>query len=245
MRIPCPQCGGEVPLRDAEGFPTCPFCGAGLVLDRSGVRAHFLYRPRITADRVLPLLRRWADRRVLSLPGGIGSLSLAYYPFWRYAREGPRRLVPAWSTLEPAWDRFPLPDAEQQFFDAAQAADAEVIEPSVPEAAARMRAQGEAAGEKGDLVHLPVYRATVRVGGVEATLWVDACSGTVLASEQALPALGDGSAAGRRAWMAGGGVAMVMVAMAVPSLALAACAVAVLSLAVYLGLAGTRRAGGA
>jgi hypothetical protein len=153
--------------------------------------------------------------------------------------------VPAWSTLDPAWDGFRLPDAEQLFFDAAQAADAEVIEPTVPEAAARVRAQGEAASEMGDLVHLPVYRATVRVGGAEATLWIDACSGTILAPEQALPALGDGSAAGRRAWMAGGGVTMVMVAMAIPSLALAACAVAVLSVAVYVGLSDTRREGGA
>jgi hypothetical protein len=245
VRIPCPQCGGEVPLRDAEGFPTCPFCGAGLVLDRSGVRVHFLYRPRIAADRVLPLLRRWADRHILRAPGDAGSFPLAYYPFWRYAREGPRGLVPAWSTLDPVWDRFRLPDAEQLFFDSTQAAGAEVIEPTVPEAAARVRVLGEGAGEKGDLVHLPVYRATVRVGGAEATLWVDACSGSVLAPEHALPAVGSGSAAGRLAWVAGGGVTMVLVAMVIPSLALAAGAVAVLSLAVYVGLSGVRREGGA
>ena len=243
MRVPCPQCGGEVSIREAESFPACPFCGAGLVLDRSGVRAHFLYRPRITPDQVLPVLRRWADRRVLSAPGGAGSFSLAYYPFWRYAREGPRRLVPAWSTLDPAWDRFRLPDAEQLFFDAAQAAGAEVIEATVPEAAARVRALGEAAGEQGDLIHLPVYRATVRVGGAEATLWVDACSGRVLAPEQAFPASGGGSTAGRRAWMAGGGVAMVLAALAIPSLWIAACAVAALSLTVYVALSGTRREG--
>lgn len=244
MRIPCPQCGGEVTLREAGGFPACPFCGAGLVLDLTGVRTHFLCRPRIAPDQVLPLLRRWADRKRAGALAGPANPRLVYYPFWRYAKDGPRRLIPAWSALDPAWDRLRPPDAEQLFFDAAQAEGGEVIDPTVPEAAARARALGEGATEAGDLVHLPVYEATVRLGGTAVSLRVEACSGTVLAPEDALPASTDEAASGRTAWMVGGGSAMLVTAIAIAPLGIALAAVTALSLMVYLGLRGAGRGGG-
>jgi hypothetical protein len=245
VKIPCPQCGGEVLLREAGGFPACPFCGAGLVLDLAGVRTHFLYRARIAPDQVLPLLRRWADRQRVGAPAGPANPRLVYYPFWRYAKDGPRRFVPAWSTPDPVWDRLRPPDAEQIFFDAAQAEDGAVIDPTVPEAAARARALGEGATESGDLVHLPVYEATVRLAGTAVSLRVEACSGSVLAPEDALPPPADAAAGGRTAWIVGGGSAMLVAALVIAPLGIALAAVATLSLMVYLGLRGAGRGGGA
>jgi hypothetical protein len=236
VKIPCPQCGGEVPLRDAGGFPACPFCGAGLVLDLTGVRTHFLYRPRIAPDQVLPLLRRWADRKGAGALAGPANPRLIYYPFWRYAKDGPPRLVPAWSALDPAWVGLRPPDAEQLFFDAAQTEGGEVIDPTVPEAAARARALGEGAAEAGDLVHLPVYETTVRLTGTPVSLRVEACSGAVLAPEGVLPTPADANPRGRTAWMIGGGSAMLLAAVAIAPLTLAIVGVVVLSLMVYLGL---------
>lgn len=245
MRVPCPQCGGAVPIREATGFPTCPFCAAALVLDRSGVRIHFLYRPRIAADQVLPVLRRWADRQGIRIAAAAGSASLIYHPFWRYTRSGPPRLVPGWSTLEVVWDGLRPPDAEVVCFDPALTAGAEVIEPTLPEASARFRALGGETGDPGELAHLPVYRTTVRVGDRPLELWIDACSGAVLSSGPVGPQAGAATAAGRTAWMAGGGVVMVMAAMAIPSAVLAACAVGVLSVALYIGLSAAGRERGA
>jgi hypothetical protein len=245
VKIPCPQCGGEVPLHEAGGFPACPFCGAGLVLDLTGVRTHFLYRPRIAPDQVLPLLRRWADGKRAGALAGPANPRLVYYPFWRYAKDGPRRLVPAWSALDPAWVGLRPPDAEQVFFDATQAEGGEVIDPTVPEAAARARALGDGATDAGDLVHLPVYEAAVRLAGTPVSLRVEACSGTVLAPEDVLPTPADEGARGRTAWMVGGGSAMLAAAVAIAPLAIALAAIAALSLIVYLGLRGAGRGGGA
>jgi hypothetical protein len=243
VKIPCPQCGGEVQLRDAEGFPTCPFCAAALTLDRTGVRPHYLYRPRIDSAEVLPLLRRWSDRHHVPSPTGPVSPRLVYYPFWRYAREGPRRLVPAWATLETAWEGLRPPDGEQAFFDASQVRGVEVVEPSVPEAAARIRALGEAAGREGDLVHLPVYETTVRVGAARLPVGIDACSGTVVWAKT-VPQAAAG-AAHRTVWMMGGGLLMLAAAVAIRPLEIALPVLAGLAVFLYIILVGDRRGSGA
>ncbi len=244
MRVPCPQCGGEVQLRDSEGFPACPFCGAGLVLDRTGVRPHVLYRPRVTQGQVLPLLRRWAEQRGLSASPGADPPRLVYYPFWRYAREGPRRLVPAWSTLETQWTELRLPEAEQVSFDAAHVQGAVVVEPTVPEAAARARGGGDESAPKGDLVHLPAYEATIRLGSTRLPVAVEACSGTVVCA--AAPGAEGVTAAGirRAAWSAGGGLAIVGVGMAIRPFALAAIVAAGLAVLLYGVLASEGRRSG-
>ena len=143
MKFPCPQCGGEILLQEPGGFPVCPFCAAGLVLDLGGVRPHLLYRPRHASADVLPLLRRWCDRQGLPAPSIVSAPRLVYYPFWRYVSAGPPRLVPAWSTLKPRWTDLKIPEAEQVFFDPALVEKAEVVEATVPEAAARERAGAE------------------------------------------------------------------------------------------------------
>lgn len=241
MRIPCPKCGGEVQLRDPEGFPACPYCGVGLVLDRTGVRLHVLYRPRVTSAQVLPVLRRWAERRGVSASPGPEAPRLTYYPFWRYAREGPRRLVPAWSTLETQWAELRLPEAEQEPFDLAQVQGAEVVEPTVPEAAARERVGGQGVPE-GDLVHLPVYDATLRVGQAPFRVAVEACSGMVV-SAGAFGAEGTGTAAMRRAaWMVGGGLAILGTALVIRPFAIAAIAAAALAVLLYGVLSSEGRA---
>jgi hypothetical protein len=243
VKIPCPQCGGEVHLREAEGFPTCPFCAAALTLDRSGVRPHYLYRPRLDAAQVLPLLRRWSDRHHVPSPVGLGTPRLVFYPFWRYTREGPRRLVPAWPTLAAGWEEFRPPDGEQSFFDAAQAGSADVVEASVPEAAARIRAFGETAGREGDLVHLPVYETTVRVGVARLPVAVDACSGTVVWAKS-LPETGAGQAH-QATWLIGAGVLMLAAAVAIRPVAIALPVLAGLATILYIILAGGGRDDGA
>lgn len=245
MRIPCPQCGGEVHLREAAGFPVCPFCGVGLALDRTGVRPHVLYLPRVAPAEVLPLLRRWADRRGAALPLGSPPPRLTYYPFWRYALEGPRRLVPAWSTVNAAWDALRLPDAEQVFFDASHIAGAAVVEPTVPEAAARARVFGGAPAEPGDLVHLPVYETAIRARGVRQPIAIEACAGTVVCSAAALPRGANGGRARRAGWLAAGGLLMLVAALAIRPLGIAAFAVAALAVLLWAALAGAGRGRGA
>jgi hypothetical protein len=240
VRIPCPKCGGEVQLRDPEGFPACPYCGVGLVLDRTGVRPHVLYRPRLSAAQILSVLRRWAERRGVSASPGPEPPRLVYYPFWRYAREGPRRLVPAWSTLETQWAELRLPEAEQVSFDRGLVEGAEVVEPTVPEAAARARV-GEGAVPEGDLVHLPVYAAAMRLGNARFGVAVEACTGTVV-SASAPGAEGTKTATIRRvAWTVGCGVAILGVGVAVRPFGIAAFAAAVLAVLLYGVLAADGR----
>jgi hypothetical protein len=232
VRIPCPKCGGEVQLRDPDGFPACPYCGVGLVLDRTGVRPHVLYRPRVTPAQVLAVLRRWAERRGVSASPGPEPPRLSYYPFWRYTREGPRRLVPAWSTLETQWAELRLPEAEQESFDPAQVRGAEVLEPSVPEASARARIGGQSVPE-GDLVHLPIYDATMRLGQTRFRVAVEACSGTVV-SAGAPGAEGARTTAMRRAaWTVGGGLAILGISLAIRPFAIAAIVAAALAVLLY------------
>ena len=243
MRFPCPQCGGELQLRDPDGFPACPFCGAGLVLDRTGIRPHVLYRPRLTPAQLPPLLRRWAERRGVAATPGPALPRLVYYPFWRYAREGLRRLVPAWSTLETPWADLRLPDAEQVSFDAAHVQGADVVEPTVPEAAARARV-GEGSVPEGDLVHLPVYETAMRLGGARLRVAVEACSGTVVCA--GVPAAeGTRAAALRRTvWMAAGGLVILGVAAAIGPFSIAAIAAAILAVLLYTMLAADSHGGG-
>jgi DNA-directed RNA polymerase subunit RPC12/RpoP len=144
---------GKVRLRDPEGFPACPFCGTGLVLDRTGVRPHLLYRPRVTPAQAIPLLRRWAERRGMSASPGAEPPRLVYYPFWRYTREGPRRLVPAWSTLEAQWP-LSLPEAEQVF----DAAHVQGAMSSVHRAGRRRPAAAAKDPRPRATVHLPAYK---------------------------------------------------------------------------------------
>lgn len=240
MKIPCPKCGGEVALRDPEGFPACPYCGVGLVLDRTGVRPHVLYRPRLAPAQIPPVLRRWAERRGVNASPGPEPPRLTYYPFWRYAREGPRRLVPAWSTLETQWAELRLPEAEQVSFDPTLIQGAEVVEPTVPEAAARERVGGPSVPE-GDLVHLPVYVAAMRLGNLRFRAAVEACSGVVV-STGAPGADGATTAALRRAaWMVGGGLAILGAGLAIRPFALAAIAAAALAVLLYGVLASDGR----
>ncbi len=244
MRIPCPQCGGEVQLRDPEGFPACPFCGAGLVLDRTGVRPHVLYRPRVTPAEVPPLLRRWAERRGLRASLGPETPRLIYYPFWRYAREGPRRLVPAWATLEPQWAALRPPEAEQVSFDTAHVQAAVVVEPVVPEAAARGRFADEHPVPEGDLVHVPVYEVAVRLAGTRLPVAVEACSGTVVCPGTPGGEGANAAVVRRAIRMAGGGLAILAVAVAVPLFGMAAIAAAALAVLLYGVLALEGRGGG-
>lgn len=232
-------------LRDAAGFPVCPFCGVGLALDRTGVRPHYLYRPRVTPLELLSLLRRWADRHGAEPPAGPVSPRLIYYPFWRYVREGPRSLIPAWSAPDLALDGLRPPDAEQVFFDASHVQGAEVVEADIPEAAARARALGAATAPPGDLVHLPFYDVNARLGDLRRQLTIDACSGTVLTRDGEPASRGKISVA-RHAWsLTGGGLVVSAAAATIRPLEIAVAVVAVLGLAFYIALRGESRGRGA
>ncbi len=234
MKIPCPQCGGEVPLRGAESLLACPFCGTSLILDLTGAHPHFLYRPRLDAPEVLPLVRRWADRLGQTVPAGSISPRLTYYPFWRYVREGPRRLVPAWSTLEETWGTLSPPDAEQLFFDPSLVRGADLIEPTVPEVAARQRAFNGTETAAGDLIRLPVYETAIRLGQHEVRVAVEACSGTVVGAGAWSP---DRSGIGplrQMGWLLGGGLLMFTAAVAIRPWAAAALVVGILAVVLAL-----------
>jgi hypothetical protein len=234
-----------VRLREAVGFPVCPFCGVGLTLDRTDVRPHYLYRPRVTPLELTSLLRRWADRHGVKPPVGPVSPRVVYYPFWRYVREGPRKLVPAWSTPDPALGDLRPPDAEQVFFDASHVQGVEVVDAAIPEAAARARAFGEATAPPGDLVHLPFYDISVRLGELRRRLTIDACSGTVLTPEGE-PAPGPRTSVARHVLaLTGGGLVMSAAAATIRPLESAAAVVAALAAVLYIVLRGESRRRGA
>lgn len=182
MKIPCPQCGGEVQLRETTGFAGCPFCGTSLVLDLTGVRPHMLYRPRHGPADVAPLLRRWCDAQGLPAPSGVTSPRVVYQPFWRFASQGRPRLAPAWPALEACWTDVPIPDAEQVIYDPSIVGGALVVEPTVAEAAARQRLQAGEGVKPGELVHVPFFEVAMWIGTSRLAVSVEACSGRVYAS---------------------------------------------------------------
>ena len=214
MKFPCPQCGGEILLQEAGGFPVCPFCAAGLVLDLGGVRPHLLYRPRHASADLLPLLRRWCDRQGLPAPSIASAPRLVYYPFWRYVSAGPPRLIPAWSTLKPRWTDLKIPEAEQAFFDPALVKGAEVVEATVPEAAARERAGAESGAKPGELLHVPFFEVGMKAGAATVPASVEACSGQVYVD--ALPRTAAAAGAGPAVTLVLGALVMVAEAALLP-----------------------------
>ena len=236
MKFPCPQCGGEILLQEAGAFPVCPFCAAGLVLDLGGVRPHLLYRPRHASADILPLLRRWCDRQGLPAPSIVSVPRLVYFPFWRYVSAGPPRLIPAWSTLKPRWTDLKIPEAEQAFFDPALVERAEVVEATVPEAAARERAGAESGAKPGDLLHVPFFEVGVKVGTTSVPASVEACSGQVYVD--ALPRTAAAAGAGPAVRLVLGALLMVVEAALLPRAWVALPVVFVTAWLTYLAIRG-------
>ena len=237
MKFPCPQCGGEILLQEAGGYPVCPFCAAGLVLDLGGVRPHLLYRPRHASADLLPLLRRWCDRQGLPAPSLVSTPRLVYYPFWRYVSAGPPRLIPAWSTLKPRWTDLKIPEAEQVFFDPALIEKAEVVEATLPEAAARVRAGAESGAKPGDLLHAPFFEIGMKVGAATLPASVEACSGQVYVD--ALPRPAAAAGAGPAVTLALGALVMVVEAAILSRAWAAAPVVFVTAWLTYLAIRGS------
>jgi hypothetical protein len=234
VKVPCPQCGGEIRLQDTTGFVGCPFCGASLVLDLTGVRPHLLYRPRHSGGSVLPLLRRWCDAQGLPAPSLLSAPHLVYYPFWRFAAPGHARLTAAWPTLEARWADVPAPEGEQAVFDPTSLGGARVVEASLAEAAARVRTLGEGSGAPGDLIHVPFYEMPVSIGGVQVRLSLEACSGHVYPERIPSEARGRSGRQAFSAWTAVlGFLAMVVEALLIPPAWLAAIVVALTAAAFY------------
>lgn len=244
MRIPCPQCGGEIRLREAGGFPVCPFCNAGLVLDLSGVRPHLLYRARHPATDVPPLLRRWCDRQGLPAPSILSPPRLTYFPFWRYVHAGPPRLVPAWPTVDARWADVQIPEAEQVFYDPALVEGAEVVESSVAEAAARQRLPAGEGLTPGELVHVPFFKVAMRIETSRLAASVEACCGRVYASAMPESVLASRmGGVGRLVTMGLGFAVMLAEAVLLPPAWLAAPGIVATAFITYrLTLAGTKRA---
>jgi hypothetical protein len=236
VKFPCPQCGGEILLQETGGFPVCPFCAAGLVLDLGGVRPHLLYRPRHASADLLPLLRRWCDRQGLPAPSIASAPRLVYYPFWRYVSAGPPRLIPAWSTLKPRWTDLKIPEAEQAFFDPALVKGAEVVEATVPEAAARERAGAESGAKPGELLHVPFFEVGIKVGATTLPASVEACSGQVYVD--ALPRTEAAAGAGPAVTLVLGAVVMVTEAALLPRAWVALPVVFVTAWLTYLAIRG-------
>ena len=236
MKIPCPQCGGEIQLQEATGFPRCPFCGTSLVLDLTGVRPHMLYRPRHGPAEVLPWLRRWCDEHGLPAPSALSAPRLAYRPFWRFASQGRAQLVPAWSALEACWAEVPVPEGEQVIFDPSIVGTARLVEQSVAEASARGRTFGASAATvpPGELVHVPFYEVQGKVGTSRLAASLEACSGRVYPEQ--MPA-GTGASAARQAGTAAtvvvGFAILFLEALFIPPTWLAALVVALSAWGLY------------
>jgi len=238
VKIPCPQCGGEVRLQETAGFVGCPFCGTSLVLDLTGVRPHMLYRPRHGPADVGPLLRRWCDAHGLPTVSGISVPRLIYRPFWRFALQGRPRLIPAWPALEACWGDVPLPEAEQVIYDPSAVGGAPVVEPSVAEAAARSRLFGEgaAAAAPGELVHVPFYEVGATLGGSRLTVSVEACTGRIY--PERMPPGARTSEAGVLTAAIAGFLVMFLEAVLIPLAWLAAGAVALTAVGLYWAVVG-------
>jgi hypothetical protein len=236
VKFPCPQCGGEILLQETGGFPVCPYCAAGLVLDLGGVRPHLLYRPRHASADLLPLLRRWCDQQGLPAPSIASAPRLLYYPFWRYLSAGPPRLIPAWSTLKPRWTDLKIPEAEQAFFDPALVEKAELVEATVPEAAARERAGAESGARPGDLLHVPFFEVGIKLGAAILPASVEACSGQVYLD--ALPRATAAAGAGSGVTLVLGALLMVVEAVLLPRAWVALPVVFVTAWLTYLALQG-------
>lgn len=126
-----------------------------------------------------------------------------------------------------------VPEAEQTIFDPAAVGSAQVLEGSVAEAAARARASdpGAAAPNPGELVHIPFYEVSVRLGGYEARVSLEACSGQVY-PERMPPGVRDRARQPFGTWTAVlGFLVMFLEAVLVPSGWVAAIAVALTALA--------------
>jgi len=246
VKLPCPQCGGEIQLQETTGFVGCSFCGTRLVLDLTGVRPHLLCRPRHTPADVIPLLRRWCETEGLPAPTGLSHPRLVYYPFWRYAVPGRSRLVAAWPALESRWGDVAFPEAEQVIFDPAAVGTAQVIEVTVPEAAARHRAFDEASASTapGDLLHVPFYEVQTLIGGYQTRVSLDACSGRVYPDR--FPTAGPASGGRHGFGMAMailGFLGMFVESVLVPPVWLAAVVVALTALALFWAIVGGERKG--
>ncbi len=234
MTVPCPQCAGAIRLQETTGFVACPFCGSSLVLDLTGVRPHYLYRPRHAAVAVLPLLRRFCHAQGLPVPSPLAAPRLTYFPFWRYATAGGPRLVPAWTTLETRWRQVVAPEAEQSLYDPAAVQDARVVEATLAEGAAAHHAQGAEPVKAGALVHIPFYEQDAVLRGRRMALGVEACSGRVYVDRLPSGARLGGSYAG-----VGPGLALVafaamfLGATVVPTGWLALLVVGLIGLAMY------------
>ena len=241
MKLPCPQCGGEIQLQETTGFLGCPFCGTSLVLDLTGVRLHMLYRPRHGPADIPPLLRLWCDAQGVPAPSDISTPHLVYQPFWRFASQGRPRLFPAWPALEARWTDLPTPDAEQVIFDPSIVGTARLVEPTVAEVAARNRIYGEGAvpAAAGDLVHVPFYEVQATVGSGRLAVNVEACSGRVY--PERMPPGVRGSSAHQATTLTTGIVSFLVVfleAMLIPPPWLAVVAVGLTALALYWAIVG-------
>lgn len=244
MKLPCPQCGGEIQLQETSGFVPCAFCGTSLVLDLTGTRPHRLCRVRYGAADTLPLLRRWCDGQGLPPPSNVSPPHLVFYPFWRYAVPGGVRLIPAWPVLDPRWGDVALPVAEQVIFDPAMVGTAQLIEASVAEAAARQRAFGDTAASlaPGDLVHVPFYEVQALIGGDPVRIRLDACSGRVYPDRVPAAHAVPGDHRGLALTILGF-LGMFVEALVIPTAWLAAVVVALTALALYWIIVGGAQAG--
>lgn len=242
MKIPCPQCGGEIQLQEATGFLRCPFCSTSLVLDLTGVRPHMLYRPRRGPGEVVPLLRRWCDAQGLPSPSGVSTPHLAYQPFWRFTSQGRPRLVPAWPALEARWADVPVPEGEQVIYDPSIIGADRVVEPTVAEAAARNRVFGESAASAaaGDLVHVPFYEIQATIGTRRLAVSMEACSGRIYPERMRLDT--QGSSARQAAAITTaivGFIIMSLEAMLIPPVWPAAGAVGLTAVVLYWTIIGS------
>ncbi len=223
----CPQCGGPVDVPEGVAYARCGYCGAESFVDLTGTLLHQVIRKTVRASRVPRLLKARAKQAGYS-EASVLRLKLVNEPIWEIeSPDGRRMCISAHPGPEGRFAQVRLPGGERAFVEPEQRdSAAEWIEPelapeSLPEVAAR--ATGRPVAVKTiRLIHRPIYKGLIRVGGKASDFQLDAVSGQLIDIDWP-----DQPSYKRRnrAWLASG--IMILFAAVLP-LHLAAGAVAVI-----------------
>ncbi|HEX5758146.1 MAG TPA: hypothetical protein VF121_03035 [Thermoanaerobaculia bacterium] len=189
--LACPQCGGENVLASGERLLACPFCGATLFVDRSGLVSHYRLPRLLDRERAAAALRRWMAGnetvKDLDRKATVEEVAPVAFPMWlfRVRRERGEDVVvePAAPTPVPQLADLEVPAGKLEPY-AAEGGEVEEVGAGVPLATARGWIPGVAAASVGEsaLVHVPLWRCRYRFREQPYLAYVDGSTGAVLAA---------------------------------------------------------------
>ncbi len=139
--IKCPQCGGEVDLKERVYFLACPYCHSALYLDRARSVLHYILEATIDPIVAEHNLRRWMGgaemRRGLEELAVIESVEFFYFPMWYFHIKRTQQAIatyvePAAPTSLSTIKEFKPPGGSLRFYEPTLAPPEKMIEPSIP-----------------------------------------------------------------------------------------------------------------